>query len=199
MSNSPVNFVDPSGLVPNGLVVNDPTVTATQTTYPGGFSGPTPREYFSNFVHGVLRLGSIFNAGFAAADLAFSSAMGEIDPFAPGDPENAVPIIQGGRGGCPPPRKPTVKVGELRGKIIHSERAMGERPDLRGLSDRELLQSVNNPRAGDYIRINTRTGGLSDGNSRARELLNRASSSASNITNTTPVRYEPYTPEPIDW
>ena len=77
---------------------------------------------------------------------------------------------------------------------LHSPETSGVRPDLEKLSDQELLDSVNNPKNGDPIRINTKTGKVIDGNGRAYELLKRASLPGSSITPDTPIYYEPYTP-----
>jgi hypothetical protein len=48
------------------------------------------------------------------------------------------------------------------------------RPNLQKLSDDELLGAVRNPKEGDYLTENTRTGYLHDGNGRAHELQRRA-------------------------
>jgi len=68
---------------------------------------------------------------------------------------------------------------------------MGPRPDLQRLTDRELLNITNN-NAREPMKINGRTGGLMDGNSRARELLNRASNPSSSIQGDTPIHYQVY-------
>jgi hypothetical protein len=80
---------------------------------------------------------------------------------------------------------------------LHSPATSGQRPQLEKLSDQELLDSVNNPKNGDPIRINTNTGKVIDGNGRTYELLKRAASPGSSITPDTRVYYEPYTPTPI--
>lgn len=74
---------------------------------------------------------------------------------------------------------------------LHSAETVGSRPDLARLSDNELLQTVINPRNGDGILINTRTGNVVDGNSRLLELQRRAANPTSSITHNTqvPVRY----------
>src|SRR5579883_1281274 len=59
------------------------------------------------------------------------------------------------------------------------------------------MNSVNNPRNGDPIRINTQTGKVVDGNGRTYELLRRASMPGSSITPDTTIYYEPYTPSAI--
>jgi hypothetical protein len=69
------------------------------------------------------------------------------------------------------------------------------RPRLQGLSDAELLESVRNPRNGDYLTINTRTGNLHDGNGRAQELLRRAADPQSTITPDMKVPVQHYTPD----
>jgi hypothetical protein len=80
---------------------------------------------------------------------------------------------------------------------VHSPETSKRRPDLEKLSDHELLESVNNPKEGDPIQINTNTGKVLDGNGRAYELLRRAASPGSSITPDTPIYYEPYTPSSI--
>jgi hypothetical protein len=69
------------------------------------------------------------------------------------------------------------------------------RPGLQGLSDAELLNSVRNPKNGDYLTENTRTGGLVDGNGRAHELLRKAADPNSTIKPDTKVPVAPYTPD----
>jgi len=69
------------------------------------------------------------------------------------------------------------------------------RPSIRTLSDEELLASVINPRFGDRLVINTRTGTLYDGNGRAMELLRRASDPNSEISADMIVPIEYYTPD----
>ena len=90
-------------------------------------------------------------------------------------------------------------VGNLRNRIIHSERALGQRNELSALSDAGLLRAVNNPSGGDFMKISQRTGGLVDGNSRARELLKRADCPRSSINESTNVRYIPHNPDPVEW
>ena len=69
------------------------------------------------------------------------------------------------------------------------------RPRLQALSDDELLESVLNPRNGDYLTENTRTGTLVDGNGRAIELQRRAADPNSGISPDTPVPVLPHTPD----
>src|SRR3954463_8143707 len=69
------------------------------------------------------------------------------------------------------------------------------RPALRQLSDDELLESVRNPKQGDYLTENTRTGQLVDGNGRAHELLRRAADLNSSIDPDAIVPVEEYTPD----
>ena len=90
-------------------------------------------------------------------------------------------------------------VGNLRNRIIHTERALGQRKDLSALTDAGLLEAVNSPKDGKFMTINQRTGGLVEGNSRTRELLKRADCPTSSINENTKVRYVPYTPEPVEW
>jgi RHS repeat-associated protein len=85
------------------------------------------------------------------------------------------------------------KVKDL--KPLHSDDTIGPRPDLQKLSDDELLNSVNNPKNSDFLKENTKTGKLQDGNSRARELQRRANNPNSKITPDTEVPVESYTPD----
>jgi hypothetical protein len=62
------------------------------------------------------------------------------------------------------------------------------------LSDAELLNSVRNPKNGDYLTENTRTGTLVDGNGRAQELQRRAADPKSSIKPDTKVPVAPYAP-----
>ncbi|HLG65685.1 MAG TPA: hypothetical protein VKY19_27435 [Ktedonosporobacter sp.] len=56
---------------------------------------------------------------------------------------------------------------------------------------------MNNPKNGDPIRVNTKTGKVIDGNGRSYELQRRAALPGSSITPDTPIFYEPYTPSSI--
>jgi RHS repeat-associated protein len=94
--------------------------------------------------------------------------------------------------GGPGSGRPTIRVGDLH--PIHTPETAGVRPDLEGLTDDGLLQSVSNPANNDPLKINTRTGGVMDGNGRAYELLRRAGDPNSTITPDTRVPYEPYIP-----
>jgi hypothetical protein len=69
------------------------------------------------------------------------------------------------------------------------------RPSLQALTDDELLESVQNPKNGDYLTENTRTGTLVDGNGRAIELLRRAADPNSSISPDALVPVLPYTPD----
>jgi RHS repeat-associated protein len=82
---------------------------------------------------------------------------------------------------------------------LHSEDTIGDRPDLEDLSDEELLNSVRNPKNGDPLRKNTKTGKLMDGNSRAQELKNRANNPDSTISGGDTVPVIPYTPDVSDF
>jgi len=77
---------------------------------------------------------------------------------------------------------------------LHPPETIGNRPDLGGLTDEELLDSVRNPADGNKLTINTKTGKLVDGNSRARELTRRSKDPNSCITPDTTVPVDPYTP-----
>ena len=70
-----------------------------------------------------------------------------------------------------------------------------QRPVLRALTDDELLNAVQNPKNGDGLVVNTRTGQLHDGNGRAHELQRRAADPASTITPDMTVPVEEYTPD----
>jgi RHS repeat-associated protein len=85
-----------------------------------------------------------------------------------------------------------VKVKDL--DPLHSPQTSGRRPDLEKLSDRELLDTVTNPKNNDRIKINSKTGKVVDGNGRAYELKRRAEDPNSSITQDTKVPYEPYKP-----
>ena len=78
---------------------------------------------------------------------------------------------------------------------LHSKDTVGSRPDLEKLSDDELLDAVKNPENNDPLKMNTKTGKLVDGNSRALELINRSNNPNSSITPDTTVPVEPYTPD----
>lgn len=78
---------------------------------------------------------------------------------------------------------------------IHGAAHAKPRPGLRALSDAELLESVQNPKNGDYLTENTRTGVLVDGNGRAHELRRRAADPGSAISPDALVPVFPYTPD----
>jgi RHS repeat-associated protein len=80
-------------------------------------------------------------------------------------------------------------------KPLHSPETSGPRPELEKLSDEELLETVNNPKNGDKIKVSTETGKVVDGNGRVLELKQRASNPASSITGETRVPVEKYTPD----
>jgi hypothetical protein len=84
-------------------------------------------------------------------------------------------------------------------KPIHSAEALGSRPDISELSDAELIESVTNPRNGDYVTVNTHTGGVVDGNTRVTELQRRAADPASSIQGTYEIPVRPYTPDNSDF
>lgn len=69
------------------------------------------------------------------------------------------------------------------------------RPRLQRLSDHDLLTAATNPKKGDYLTVNTRTGFLHDGNGRAHELQRRAAHPNSNITPDMTVPVLEYTPD----
>lgn len=69
------------------------------------------------------------------------------------------------------------------------------RPGMQQLPDDELLESVRNPKNGDYLTENTRTGQLVDGNGRAHELLRRAADPNSGIDPDETVPVLEYSPD----
>jgi|SRR5579872_1931845 len=69
------------------------------------------------------------------------------------------------------------------------------RTGLRQLTDAELLAAVRNPRNGDPLVVNTRTGWLHDGNGRPHELLRLATDPNSTIMPDMTVPVEEYTPD----
>lgn len=89
--------------------------------------------------------------------------------------------------------KPTIAVQEL--QPLHSPKTSGLRPELEKLTDFELLKSVTDPIKNDPIKINTKTGKVTDGNGRAYELIRRSVDPNSRIQPDTRIPYEPYTPD----
>ena len=69
------------------------------------------------------------------------------------------------------------------------------RPELARLSDAELLRAARHPKDGAYIRVNSKTGQLMNGNGRAVELLRRAADPQSAITSDVTVPVEDYFPD----
>lgn len=88
-------------------------------------------------------------------------------------------------------RRGLVPISDLRPLDMPAHQSL--RPELAALSDAQLLESVKNPRLGDWLVINTRTGFLHDGNGRAYELLKRARLEGV-ISPSTLVPVEYYTP-----
>ena len=86
-----------------------------------------------------------------------------------------------------------VRVGDLH--PLQTPAHSAPRPRLQRLSDDALLDAVHNPKNGDYLTVNTRTGSLHDGNGRAHELLRRAADPMSTITPDMSVPVEEYTPD----
>jgi len=86
-----------------------------------------------------------------------------------------------------------VRVGDL--KPIQTPGHHAPRPGIQKLTDQEMLATVENPKNGDYLVVNTRTGNLHDGNGRAHELLRRAADPNSTITLDTEVPVQEYTPD----
>jgi hypothetical protein len=88
------------------------------------------------------------------------------------------------------------KIDDL--KPIHSAEALGHRPDISRLSDADLMTSVTSPKNGDFVTVNTRTGGVVDGNTRVEELQRRAADPNSSISGSTEIPIRPYTPDNRD-
>ncbi|HYT92594.1 MAG TPA: hypothetical protein VEL76_28015 [Gemmataceae bacterium] len=86
-----------------------------------------------------------------------------------------------------------IKIGDL--KPLPTPAHSAPRPGLQRVSDAELLTAARNPKKGDRLIINTRTGYLHDGNGRAHELLRRAADPNSTITPDMTVPVEEYTPD----
>ncbi|VAW69557.1 Rhs-family protein [hydrothermal vent metagenome] len=77
-------------------------------------------------------------------------------------------------------------VGDL--DILHDDGTIGDRPDISGLSDDELLDSVMNPSdADDPGLVENDDGKLINGNTRARELKRRAKNPDSKINDKTKI------------
>ena len=86
-----------------------------------------------------------------------------------------------------------VPIGEL--KPLHIAAHLKSRPELRKLSDQELLRAARTPRKGDPLVVNTRTGNLVNGNGRAHELQRRAADPNSLISSDDTVPVREYTPD----
>jgi len=69
------------------------------------------------------------------------------------------------------------------------------RPGFQELSDDDLLAAARDPKNGDYLTVNTRTGYLHDGNGRAHELRRRAADPSCEITPDMTVPVLEYTPD----
>lgn len=80
---------------------------------------------------------------------------------------------------------------------IHGENTDGDSSEIEALSDDELLNSANNPRDDDDdgLVVNTKTGGLMNGNTRATELKKRSGNPNSKIEPGTKVKITEYTPD----
>jgi len=73
---------------------------------------------------------------------------------------------------------------------LHPRDTVGKRPDLKKLTDEELLRAARKPRdPGTEMKVNER-GKLIDGNSRAYELIDRSDDPSSSITPDTTVPVE---------
>src|SRR5262245_37954547 len=69
------------------------------------------------------------------------------------------------------------------------------RPNLQQLNDDELLEAARQPKNGDYLTVNKRTGTLVDGNGRVHELLRRAADPLSSIQPDMKVPVDEYEPD----
>ena len=69
------------------------------------------------------------------------------------------------------------------------------RPEFTHLSDDKLLRSVQHPKNGDPVTINTHTGELADGNGRITELQTRAADPKSPISFDMLIPVDWYTPD----
>jgi RHS repeat-associated protein len=173
--NNPINFVDPDGLQPG----DDPHQDALDALR-------RAKEKAKKKVIGTLQCGAEMiddnkeDIIFGLATDGLGSALAKL-------------------AGAMRRASKTLKVEELGGRIIHSADSLGERLDLRNLSDSELLKAARKPIDGKGLLINTKTGNLVDGNSRARELLRRAADPNSKIQPSTKVPYKDYIPSNVDW
>ena len=113
-----------------------------------------------------------------------------------------VVLSQGGNDENPPqpaphpakPEKPPGATREVKVKDLdplHSPEVSGARPELEKLTDKELLNSVNNPVNGDPLKVNG-AGKLVDGNGRAYELQRRAAGPKSTIKPDTKINVQDY-------
>lgn len=164
------------------LVQNDETNTDTfsDNTEPGlepvGF--PAPVHALKNTSDAIQH---IYNEGLSpdsVIDAATSIAVGSIK----GSKLNTHEVTD------------TIKKKVKDLEPLHSKDVVGDRPDLQKLSDKELMNSVNNPENKDPIKVNTKTGKVVDGNSRTYELQRRATDPNSTITPDTEVPVQNYTP-----
>jgi len=86
-----------------------------------------------------------------------------------------------------------VEIRDLRPLRMSAHSAV--RRGLLELSDDDLLAAVRDPKNGDYLTVNTRSGYLHDGNGRVNELRRRAADPDSDITPDTTVPVLEYTPD----
>ncbi len=82
---------------------------------------------------------------------------------------------------------------------LHDAETSGKRPELEGLSDDELIDSAENPKNDDPVKVNPETGKVIDGNGRVRELQDRAKDPDSRITPETEITVEDYKPDYSDF
>ncbi len=185
--NNPISNSDPSGLIPQTQADE-----VRGNPIRSGDLKPTPwqAKRLAKACRLNLKITGVVWWPAAVVDLGISAHNGEINMDGQLPDENTeLPINILGLGAIFNSNRRTTTVNDLRGRIIHSEESMGARPDLQRLSDSELLNITNN-NARNPMRINERTGGIMDGNSRARELLNRAGNPNSSIQGDTTVHYQ---------
>jgi len=86
-----------------------------------------------------------------------------------------------------------VSIGEL--KPLHTPAHSKPRSGLQQLSGAELLQAARDPKDGDHITVNTRTGNVVDGNGRVHELQRRSNDPSSSINLDMKVPVREHTPD----
>ena len=142
---------------------------------------------------GIVVAGAI--AGGADANKAYDAAQTAIEGMISYNKSEGPGSIEGLGDG----ERTTVPISDL--EPLHDAETSGKRPELEGLSDDELIDSVENPAEGDHVKVNTETGKVVDGNGRLRELQERAKDPNSSITPETEITIEGHTPDNsiFDW